>query len=307
MGCRLNFKIIAGKAGSLLLGAAFVLGSSVACDAQEGGLRQPVYRVANQPEREGQQLPAAAPPVKQQRKPTFDLVQRAGEHPLQPLLRVAEASLAEIDKNVKDYSARVTKRERINGVLGEYQFMFTRIRHKPDSVYLYFLKPYKGREVLFVKGQNKGNLQALSDGWKRRVGVVSLDPNGRMAMEGQKYPITKFGIRKLTEELVMVAKQDVKFGECTVDVDHFAQLNGRPVTRIDVVHPNPRKNFRFHMARICIDNELKIPIYYASWLWPKKGDKAPPLEEEYSYSNIKINNGYTDLTFSKENPKIFKR
>ena len=126
-------------------------------------------------------------------------------------------------------------------------------------------------------------------------------------MAGQKYPITKIGIRNLTAELIQVAEQDVKFGECEVDVDHQVKINGRPVTKIEVTHPKPRKNFRYHVARIYIDNEHRIPVRYSSWLWPSEPGGKKPLEEEYTYTNIKLNHGYGDAVFDENNPDIFKR
>jgi hypothetical protein len=161
--------------------------------------------------------------------------------------------------------------------------------------------------VLYVDGKYDGKLVAMSDGLLRSAGRVHLDPFGRMAMKGQKYPITKFGIRNLTAELIQVAEQDVKFGECTVDVRHNAKINGRPCTRIEVVHPTPRKNFRFHIARIFIDNELRIPVRYGSFMWPTAPGENPPIEERYTYTKIKLNNGYDDYKFDEDNPEIFKR
>jgi outer membrane lipoprotein-sorting protein len=278
--------------------------ATTTCHAQQNGFRQPVHRVANQPERPESQaaLPKALPDGQ-----TFDLQQRPGEHPLAPVLRVAKAGLAEIDAKIQDYSCIVTKEEAINGVLGESQTMFVRVRHQPYSVYMYFLQPFKGREVLYVDGKYNGKLVAMSDGLLRSMGRVKLNIHGDMAMKGQKYPITKFGIRTLTAELIQVAEQDVKFGECSVNVRHNAAIDKRPCTRIEVIHPTPRKNFRFHIARIYIDNELRIPVRYGSWMWPRQPGEKPPLEEQYTYRRIKLNNGYDDSTFDEDNPEIFKR
>jgi hypothetical protein len=73
-----------------------------------------------------------------------------GEHPLAPTVRMAKAVLAEIEQSVQDYSCRLVKRERIGDVLGDQQFIYTKVRHSPFSVYMYFLGPedVKGREAL---------------------------------------------------------------------------------------------------------------------------------------------------------------
>jgi hypothetical protein len=271
--------------------------------AQEAGsLSQPVYRVAKTPSQE----PVTADVAPQTGQPPFDLEARPGEHPLWPALRVAKLGLEEIDSNIQDYSCTLVKRERIQGVLMEQQFAFVKVRHRPFSVYMFFLKPKKGQEVLYVEGQNDGDLLAMAHDWRRKLGAVALDPTGSMAMDEQKYPVTKLGIRNLTAELIQVAENDVQYGECEFKYSYNAKVNGRPCTKLEVIHPVPRKNFRFHIAKIYIDNELRVPICYQSWMWPKAGEE-PPLEEEYYYMDLKLNNGYTDQTFSKDNPDIFKR
>jgi hypothetical protein len=51
---------------------------------------------------------------------------------------------------------------------------------------------------------------------------------------------------------------------------------------------------------------LRIPIRYASYLWPQAAGEQPPLEEAYTYLNVKVNNNFTDRDFSRENPDLFK-
>ena len=74
--------------------------------------------------------------------------------------------------------------------------------HQPFSVYMAFLKPYRGREVVYVDGQNDGKMVVLEAGFKRLLGKMNLDPNGTLAMNGQKHPITDVGIRNLTAKLI---------------------------------------------------------------------------------------------------------
>ena len=46
----------------------------------------------------------------------------------------------------------------------------------------------------------------------------------------------------------------------------------------------PRQNFKFHVARMFFDNELKIPIHFDAYLWPAQAGGEPPLEESYTYA-----------------------
>jgi hypothetical protein len=226
-----------------------------------------------------------------------------GSHPLQPALELAQKGLAGLRTKISDYSCTMVKRERIDGKLGEHQYMFAKIRHEPFSVYLYFVAPddVKGQEVLFVDGRNDGNMLAhAGSGVRAMVGTVSLKPQSMLAMQGNRYPITEIGVENLARRLVEVAEHDKKFGECDVNFFPGAKVNGRVCTCIQVTHPTPRRNFRFHVARVFIDDEYTIPIRYEAYDWPQEGGK-PELMEEYTYMNVKINNGFTDADFDPKN------
>ncbi len=303
------------RLATVLLPAAMValtvtLGSSVAWG--QGRLSEPIYRVSHDAVAANTTAPAAAatpvtPVAAQTPVAPLDFTQRPGEHPLMPFIRVAKSSLAEYDRNIRDYSCTFIKRERIDGELGDYQHIFMKVRSQPFSVYMSFLQPYPGREVLYVDGQNDGNLLVLESGWKRRLlGQLNLDPEGAVAMRGQKYPITHVGIRNLTAELIKVAEGDTKYAECEVTTKPNMKVNGRLTTMVQVVHPIPRQNFRSYTTRVFFDNQLKVPIHYDSFLWPAQPGQQPPLDESYTYSDLKINNNFTARDFDPENPDIFK-
>jgi outer membrane lipoprotein-sorting protein len=229
----------------------------------------------------------------------------AGAHPLEPALELAGKGLASIKANMRDYSCTMVKRERIDGKLGEHQYMFAKVRRAPFSVYLYFLGPedVKGQEVIYVDGKNDNNMLAhAGSGVRAMVGTVSLKPQSMLAMTGNRYPITEFGVERLAERLVEVAEHDKNFGECEVNFFPNAKVNGRICTCVQVVHPVPRRNFRFHLARVFIDDELLIPIRYEAYDWPHEAGGQPVLMEEYTYMNVKTNQGFTDADFDPTNP-----
>lgn len=297
----------------MLAAAGAVLGASVARAQQahqQDQWTQPILRVAH--EEPAAQVASRIVPDSQPGGSPFNLTQLPGEHPLMPALRIAKESLTTIDQSIRDYTAIMYKQERIDGELLPREVAYIKVRHQPFSVYMFFLAPNKGRECMYVEGPNgtNGKLLARDCGFRRKLGVFELDPNGRLAMKDQKYPITKLGVKALTSELVTVASNDVQFGECTVQ--HVQTELGpktgpkRPVTLLEVTHPVARTNFRFHKARVYIDNELRIPIRYEAYLWPENPGEAPPLEETYTYMNVKVNNGFTDADFDRENPEYFK-
>ena len=124
--------------------------------------------------------------------------------------------------------------------MGEDQYIAIKVRHKPFSVYLNFLAPaaVKGQECMFIEGANNGKMWAHGTGIKEKMfGTVSLNPDGNMAMAGQRYPLTQIGILNLTRRLIEVASEDVKYGECEVKYFKGAKINDRVCTCTQVVHP----------------------------------------------------------------------
>ncbi|MCE2727980.1 MAG: DUF1571 domain-containing protein [Planctomycetaceae bacterium] len=231
-------------------------------------------------------------------------VATVGAHPLQPALELAQKGLAGLRGTIKDYSCTVVKRERIDGKLGDHEYMFAKIRHEPFSVYLYFLAPdtVKGQEVIYVDGKNDGNMLAhAGSGVRAMMGTVALKPQSMIAMQGNRYAITEIGVENLAKRLVEVAEHDKQFGECEVNFFPNAKVNGRICTCIQVVHPVPRRNFRFHLARVFIDDEYTIPVRYEAYDWPQEAGGQAVLMEEYTYMNVKVNNGFTDADFDPKN------
>lgn len=278
------------------LGALALAGSScLAVNALAEPLEQPVYRVAKKIEFTPKQ---------------------PGDHPLDPAIRFAKEGLDHIQADVKDYECVIIKRERVKGTLGGYEYMYAKIRNRkvvngkmevPLSVYLKFLKPesVEGREVIWVEGQNKGKLIAHEGGLLGRFSVP-LDPEGAMAMKGNLYPITHIGIENLVAKLIERGEKDKGFDpsgkETEVEFKAGAKINKRPCTVLSVKHTIQRPNYDFELAQIFIDDEMKIPVRYVAYGW-SNGTATGPVLEEYTYTNVKINQGYENIDFDPRNPK----
>ncbi len=237
----------------------------------------------------------------------FDLAQKPGEHPLAPVLRLLKTTGDTIDRNIHDYSCTLVKQERVDGKLGDKQYILLKVMHQPFSVYMSFIQPFAGREVVYVNGQNDGQIVVREAGLKHMLGKIKLDPKGSMAMDGQKHPITDVGFRNLCTKLSKMWEAESKFAECDVTVKADTHIANRSTTMIQVVHPVARQDFNFHAARLFLDNELKIPIHFDAYTWPEQEGGDPQLEESYTYTNLKLNNGYTAREFdAANNPDIFK-
>jgi hypothetical protein len=225
-------------------------------------------------------------------------------HPLDADIRNAQVRLEAMRREIKDYSCIFTKRERVNGALLPYEQMFMKVRQQPFSVYMYFLGPedVKGQQVVYVAGQNSGKMIAQPIGLKGKFGPYHLDPNGRFAMEGQRYPITNAGIINLTAQLIDEGMRDRRFPQCEVKEYKGAKVGDRTCTVTEITHPK-LPQFQYYKARIFVDDEWNIPIRLESYLWPEKPGGEPLLLEEYTYTNFKFNNGFTDADFVIREPQ----
>ena len=270
------------------------LGSPLLAQDREQ-LKEPIFRVSK-----ANNLPVNAPAVK---------------HPLDAALDFAQESLARVQQNVVDYTATIVKRERIKGVVGNYEYMFAKIRNRkldengkvavPLSVYMTFLQPsdIKGREAIWIEGRNNNKMKAHEGGLLgRTLPSVWLPIDGVLAMRGQLHPINDIGIENLIIKLIERGTREKQYEEVEVKFEPGAKINGRSCTVLSVKHPIQREHFEFYLAQIFIDDEHKIPVRYAAYTWPTGNAKENTVLEEYTYLNLKLNQNLTDADFDPENP-----
>jgi hypothetical protein len=277
----------------------FAAGACAAEPNTTEGLKEPIHRVAKAAKSETAPVNAAA---------------NATGHPLETALEMAKKHLAQF-ASIKDYTCRITKQERIKNVLGPTEQMEAKIRNRktengkivtPLSVYLNFISPdtIKGREVIWVEGQNENKLRAHEGGFKGKLlPSVWLHPEGMLAMNGQLHPIYDIGIENLILKLIERGQRELKYPDCEVKFIEGAKINGRGCTVLEVMHPVQKPHFEFYKAQIFIDDEMQVPIRYAAYHWPEKPtDKEGPVIEAYTYTNVKLNVGLTDADFDSNNP-----
>ncbi len=236
------------------------------------------------------------------------------DHPLAWTFRYAQARSDYIRKNVRDYTCRLIKRERINGDLQSHQFINVKMRceqkrdgqvEQPMAVFMQFLAPkiLRDRRVLYVDGQNDGNMLIRKGGRSMKYLRLEFDPNGRAARRESNYPITDVGFDKIIERLLERVSSDIKNDPTAANtqVSHFrnAKVGDRVCTHIQIVHPKRSEGMQFHKASLYVDDKLHVPIRLVVYDWPKSEDQKPPLMEEYIYVNLKLNVGLTDADFSE--------
>ena len=256
-------------------------------------------------------------PVRQMAPPVDEIV---SEHPLDPLLDFARSALRNHVQQHQDYTAILVKRERVNGKLLPESKMTLKLKyglanetvdsHRPVSVYLKSIAPKSqaGREVIWVQGRNDNKLTAHEAGL---LGIltVHLQPESRLAMIGNRYPITEIGIEKLLGKLIEKGERDRQLGPTTIRTTENVAVGDRLCRLMEVVHESPTAlvegktvEFEYFLAQIYIDSERLIPLKYASFSWPKTPDGMPELLEEYTYHDLSLNVGLKDIDFDPNNP-----
>ncbi len=247
-------------------------------------------------------------------------VEAVPSHALDPLLDFARKALRNHVENHHDYTATLIKRERVDGKLVPETKMALKLKygrttgvessHRPVSVYLKSIEPkaQAGREVIWVQGRNDNKLTAHEAGLLGLL-TVNLQPESRLAMRGNRYPITEIGIEKLLGKLIEKGERDRQLGPATIRTTENVVVGDRSCRLMEVIHESPTAlgeektvEFEFFLAQIYIDDERLLPLKYASYSWPKTPEGPPELMEEYTYLDLSLNVGLKAIDFDPRNP-----
>jgi len=189
--------------------------------------------------------------------------------------------LENYDLNVKDFTCRFIKRERIDGRLGRPQEIEVRFLDRPYSVAMRWRKNAPiGDRALYVEGANDGKMLVRPKGLLSLVGTIRRDPDSEQVMANTLRPINRFGFRRSMESLIDVYTKSAVRGHLTTRYAGRKQVAGRPTVVLERILSVP------------IDTELLLPICIEAWDWENK------LTYRYIYSDVKLNNGLTSDDFS---------
>jgi len=199
---------------------------------------------------------------------------------------------------IRDYTCTFYKRERIDGRLHHAHVMSMKARSEPSSIYFKFVTPNKGREAIFVAGQNRGRIVAHDVGLgKFFAGTMHLDPRGTMAMSDNRHPITEAGIGQLIETVSERWLAELKPDESAVQIHPNTRVGDHPCRMIESTHPQKRPEFLFHKVKLYISQEHGLPVRFEAYDWPHRAGQHPELVEEYTYMNVRVNVGLCDTDF----------
>lgn len=215
------------------------------------------------------------------------------------LVELAEESFS----RVRDYRCIFIKREFLDGELQPYHFILLKVRNRPFSVYMRWLNPRPGREVIFAPHLHGFKIIAHEVGVKGVVGTIEIDPNSSRARKESRHPITEIGLGNLIRKIKTRwtrAAQDPRY---RVEIKPNARVGNRPCVLVKTTSPPDPRKYEYARARVFFDRENRLPIRVEGYGWPTARFPQGILLEEYTYDRLELNVGLTDLDFSPNNPE----
>jgi hypothetical protein len=227
--------------------------------------------------------------------------------------RAAETTLTDLQarldaardawRGVKSYTCTMIKQERVEGELLDEETVFTKLRHRPFSVYMKWTRdPHEGREVLYREGWNDGEIKGHEGGL---LGVVNLnlDPRGDRAMDGNRHSVLEAGVGKIIKLLRENVALAILSGEGQVEdlgpvTLHGMKLHGYKLTlpagkvKRGLIH-DPKRYYSADL-RLFLEPSKNLPVGMEA------RDAKGRLLETYGYTKLRLNPGLNDRDFDPD-------
>lgn len=210
------------------------------------------------------------------------------------------------------YKCKFFKQEVVGGSLLEGQDIDLKMGHAPFSVYMKWRSGDKGRQVIYVDGQNENCLLCQPGGIAGRLsGTLRMAINSDLVMAENRHPITQVGIvglaRKIIDAQVRNLQESIPtFCQFTED----ATFEDRPCFRCVCEYVNPAHSEIYRKSEMLVDREMSLPVMVKNFGW---GEKGKPLTDEnsliehYSYSEIEVSDAMSPTDFDPKNKKYYMR
>lgn len=240
-------------------------------------------------------------------------------------------------KTVDSYTGEFIKSERIKD---EFESEHTAYKFaRPFKVYMKYIDPHPGQEVLYVKGANDNEIKAHKGSFPDIT--VNLSPYGRAAMKGSHQPIMTFGLEVAIRIMIRIHRQAMAAGVAEYRVSDGGTLFGEPVWKVEAKLPSTGRTIKakddenlWQFAKrvgqdmyvilhhnpdikspkdIDEGDDVFVPDFYASRLEYMIGKNTKMLRREaswdhkgqtyerYEYPVLNLNAGLTDKDFDPDN------
>jgi hypothetical protein len=211
---------------------------------------------------------------------------------LDNLLQRGEALLSATDS----YTALFHKQERINARLTDKETIYLKFK-KPFNVYMKWInEPYKGRESLYVEGNNGNRIKVHECGLASMI-TLNLDPKGTLIMQGSRHPITDSGLENLVKLIRVNLKKGLKTGEVGSRSHGEESVYGQRTHKVEIIFPgNPKRGYYCYRAVLNIDVITELPIKVQIYDWNNE------IVESYGYEDVRLDARLSEADFDPDNP-----
>lgn len=215
-------------------------------------------------------------------------------------------------EGIPDYTATFFKRELVNGAMSDGQVVHLKLRHEPFSVYMKWIVGDKGRELLYVDGENDNHMLVKVGGMKGRLlPCVKLDPAGSMAMNEARHPVTQVGLLNMCKRMLKHRREELGAAKLQVKCKFV------PNQQVDGVSCDCYV-FDFDTPEVCspyrrsvqyVEKQHSIPVCIMNYAWNDGAAEVDEsaLIEHYSYSDLKLNQRLADVEFDRTNENYLLR
>jgi hypothetical protein len=246
--------------------------------------------------------PAAEPPA-EEASPAWPEGRLEGEPAKRLLLEVLKADRRRLE-GVAGYTATFRKQERVKGKLGPLQTLAMKVRHRPFSVYLKFLAPKAGKEVVYAQGRHEDKVIAHNGDWTRRlIPRLAVKPTDPLALADSRHPITDAGLLNLVDKLIFFRELDLTDPEAVTVLDRTTDAEGQVWLRSWHSHPHYNGQRPFARVEVLYDPETLLPMSITNYDWPAPGHSGDLLlAEHYDYDDLTLDAALSDRDFDPANP-----
>jgi hypothetical protein len=188
--------------------------------------------------------------------------------------------------------------------------MALKVRHKPFAVYLKFLAPRPGKEVVYADGHHDNKVIAHTPGvagWL--VPRLAVAPDHPLALAESRHAVTEAGLANLTRRLISFRELDLTESEAVTILDRVTDEQERTWLRSVHTHPHRHPDRPFQRTEVLYDPQTRFPIDIRNYDWPEPGHVGEPdLAEHYRYEDLNLDPGFSPLDFDPANPEYaFRR
>lgn len=198
-------------------------------------------------------------------------------------------------KTVEDYTCRLNKKVRKNGVLHIDRDVSVKYK-KPRHYYFRWNSGMaRGREVIFVQGKNNDKIVAHPGGIFKLL-TFHLDPEGYLAMKENRHSLKSSGMEKI---MALVESNAALAQSKGLDAIRFmgeGRFDGKRIWIVEGLFPE-RQGFYAHRIRLCFCPMLNLPLKVSIF------DGSGRLVEDYEFHDLKINVGLSENDFEPHNPQ----